>query len=52
MSHSFIIGPKYYIEILKSQRVFDRIKGELENAKGREHKSIFNLKWLFKTLSN
>ena len=34
------------MEILKNQRVFDRGKGELENAKGLEHESIENLQFL------
>ena len=37
----------------KNQRVFDRGKGELENAEGSEHWNLYlHLKWLFRMLSN
>ena len=45
--HSLSIEPKNYVEILKNQSVFHRGKGELENAKGREHESTFTLKVAF-----
>ena len=35
--HSLFIEPKNYVEILGKERVFDRGKGKLENAKGCEH---------------
>ena len=38
---------KNYGEILKNQRVFDRGKGGLKNAKGSEHESIFIFKMAF-----
>ena len=42
-----LLRQRNYFEILKKQRVFDRRKGELENAKGREHESF--LQWLLWT---
>ena len=45
--HSLSIEPIIYVEILKNPSVFDRGKGELENAKGREHESIFTFKMAF-----
>ena len=33
--------------MLKTKNVFDRGKGELENAKGREHESILTFKMAF-----
>ena len=36
--------PKNNIEILKKPKRLDRGKGELENAKGHEHGSIFTFK--------
>ena len=41
------IEPESCVQILKNQRVFDRGKEELENAKGREHESIFAFKTAF-----
>ena len=39
-----LLSQKNYLEILKNQNIFDRGKGELENAKGRKHESIFTFK--------
>ena len=35
-----LLSKKKYIEILKNQRVFDRGKGELENAKRHENETV------------
>ena len=45
--HSLFIEQKSYVEILKNQRVFERGKGEPEDAKGWEHESIFTCKMAF-----
>ena len=43
-----LLSQKNYVEILKkNQIVFERGKGELENAKRREHESIFRFKKAF-----
>ena len=47
-----LLGQKNYLEILKNETVFERGKGQLENAKGREHESIFTFKMVFRMLSN
>ena len=51
--HSLSTEQKNYVEILKkNQGVFDRGKGELEDAKGREHESIITSEMAFRMLSN
>ena len=37
----------YRVLFIKQKRVFDRGKGELENAKGRDHESVFTFKIAF-----
>ena len=42
-----LIQRKHYGEILKTRKVFDRGREELENAKGSEHEFIFTFKMAF-----